>query len=227
MKLKLVQVKNESPDTKTFYFESDEEIKYTSGQYFYFTIPNLKYEDDRGNTRHFTLSSSPTEKLISFTTKFLNPMSGYKQTLLELKIGDVVEGKGPNGTFVLPNRYPLITNHLFIAGGIGITPFRSIIKYITDKKINAKIYLIYSNSDNKFVFKEDFSKIPAEFVDSSKSGHLGEVKIKKLIENWSLAIDNCTFWLCGPPPFIDAVENALEKIGVTSAKIRSEKFTGY
>jgi len=172
--------------------------------------------------------------------------SGFKKSLDELPIGAQIDGEGPNGTFVFDEGEKL--NNVFVAGGIGITPFRSMIKYIVDKNLTTPIYLIYSNSDNDFVFKKEFDEIVSshpnikvQYVPTSTEGHLDELKISKFItnqkfdmsqpgraiENWKLKISSLTWWLCGPPPMVDTMENVLGKMGITSNHIRSEKFTGY
>ena len=232
MKLKLVKKVTEAKGTKSFFWEPEREVKWLPGQFYYFTLPKLNYPDPKGSTRHFTISSSPTEgNLLRLTTR-IREESGYKKTLDELPVGTEIEGEGPSGTFILDENEP--GPHVFLAGGIGITPFRSIIKYAVDKKLDIPMHLIYSNSDSDFALGEELKKwdkenefLKMEFFDSGKSGHLDNLKINKFIENWKLKIGNCTFWVVGPPAFIDAMEDTLEKIGVTSNKLRSEKFTGY
>lgn len=232
MKLKLVEIRDEARGTKSFFWQSEKSVAFYPGQYYYFTLPALKYPDPRGSTRHFTISSSPTEGEILRLTTRIREESGYKKTLAELPVGSEIEGEGPNGTFVFDEKET--GPHVFIAGGIGITPFRSIIKYIADKNLLTPIYLIYSNSDNDFVFKKELDEIVGahpnikiRYVITSVEGRLDDLKIGKMIENWKLVIGNCTWWLCGPPPMIDAMEQVLGKLKITSGHVRSEKFTGY
>ena len=98
MKLRLVKKTDEAKGTKSFFWEPEKKINYLPGQYFYFTLPKMTREDPKGNTRHFTLSSSPTEgNLIRHTTRIRE--SGYKKSLDDLKIGSEILGEGPNGTF--------------------------------------------------------------------------------------------------------------------------------
>jgi ferredoxin-NADP reductase len=232
MKLKLTEKRNEAKGTKSFFWQPEKPVTWLPGQYYYFTISGMKYPDSRGNTRHFTISSSPTEgNLLRITTR-IREESGYKKTLDELSIGAEIDGEGPNGTFILDEN--TTDSNVFIAGGIGITPFRSIIKYIADKNLSTQIYLIYSNSDEDITFKKELDEISSahpnikiHYVITSVEGHLDEIKIGKLIEDWKLNIGNCVFWVCGPPPMIDAMEQALGKIKITSDRIHSEKFTGY
>lgn len=235
MKLTLLDKKIEAKDTKTFIFSADEQINFEAGQYIYITLPKLNYTDQRGETRHFTISNSPTEgREIKITTR-IRQESGYKRTLDELPLGSIVEGRGPQGTFIFSDiQKAKKINHVFIAGGIGITPFRSMIKYAIDTKINTPIYLIYSNSDSDFTFKNeldawqkenDFLKI--EYIDSSIDGRLEKVKLKNIFDSWNLNTGDFTSWVVGPNSFVNAIEEILEGLNVSEDNLITEKFTGY
>ncbi len=227
-----MEIRDEARGTKSFFWQTETPATWKAGQYFYFTLPKLNYPDPKGATRHFTISSSPTEgETLRITTR-IREESGYKKTLAEFPLGAEIEGEGPNGTFILDETET--GPHIFIAGGIGITPFRSMIKYISDRNIQTPIYLIYSNSDDDIVYKKELDEIATShpnihirYVITATEGHLDDVKIQKLIENWQLIVGDLTWWICGPPPMIDAMEQALGKLKITSYKIRSEKFTGY
>ena len=239
MKLKLIEKRDEAKGTKSFFWEPKKPVTWLPGQYYYFTISGMKYPDSKGNTRHFTISSSPTEgNLLRMTTR-IREESGYKKTLDELPIGAEIDGEGPNGTFI-PDENTTNSN-VFIAGGIGITPFRSIIKYVIDKNLKIPIHLIYSNSiPEEITFRnelENWAKtnpnitmdLTISHPEESKepwpgsTGRIDDILIQKLISN----IEKSMFWVCGPPPMIDAMEQVLGKIKVTSDRIHSEKFTGY
>ena len=229
MKAKLIKKETEAKNTVSFYFKPEKNVSFLPGQYYYFTLPKLEYPDSRGATRHFTIASSPTQTdTIQLTTR-IREESGYKKTLDSLPIGSVVEIDGPNGTLILDESEKEYS-HVLIAGGIGITPFRSIIKYNVDKGLKIPMYLIYSNNNPEFVYKKELDQIAKAnnnikiaYFDSSKSGHLDSVKLASLLSTYDTL--HTTFWLVGPPPFIDAVEVALDKLKITN--IRSEKFTGY
>lgn len=239
MKLKLIEKRKEAQGTKSFFFEPQKDFDYLPGQYFYITVPKLKYKDSRGATRHFTLSSSPTEeKIIRITTR-VRKDSGYKQTLDELKIGTEIEGEGPEGTFVLDEKEK--GPHVFIAGGIGITPFRSMIKYAIDKNTSTEIHLIYSNSlPEQITFrkelenwakKSDNIKIDMTVTKPEESkekwnglaGRIDEKMIKSQIPN----LKSQTFWICGPPAMVDAMEKIMGELDLSASRVRSEKFSGY
>ncbi|MBI4157342.1 FAD-dependent oxidoreductase [Candidatus Woesebacteria bacterium] len=233
MKLKLIKKNNEAKGTVSFFFKPEKKVNWLPGQYFYHTLPKLKYPDPKGATRHFTISSSPTEgNTIRLTTR-IRDESGFKQTLNGLQVGAEIEGEGPSGTFILDENEP--GPHVILAGGIGITPFRAIIKYIIDNRLKIPIYLIYSNSaPEEITFKKEFegwvkknSNIKIEFVITRKDGRVDESMINNFLKNWKLQTASCTFWVCGPPPMVDAMEKALGKMSVSLSQVRSEKFTGY
>ena len=239
MKIKLVEKRDEAKGTKSFFWQPEAPVTWIPGQYYYYTIPLMKYPDARGNTRHFTVSSSPTEgNLLRLTTR-IREESGYKKTLDELPIGSEIEGEGPNGTFTLDEKST--NSNVFIAGGIGITPYRSIIKYAVDKKLGIPMHLLYSNSiPEEIAFRKELEKWAAgnpnikidmtiSHPEESKepwtgiTGRIDDAMIKKLVYD----TENPTFWVSGPPAMIDAMEIVLGKIGVTADKLHSEKFTGY
>lgn len=239
MKLTLVEKRTEAEDTLSFFWKPEKKVKYLPGQFFYFTLPDLAYQDSRGPTRHFTLSSAPSEgDIISFTSR-IRDESGYKQTLKKLKVGTKIEGEGPNGTFILDEKEA--GPHVFLAGGIGITPFRSILKYHIDQKLNTLMHLIYSNKTTELIaFRKEleewdkkYENIKVDIVisrpEESKEkwkglkGRVDGQMIKKLVGDLSKP----TFWITGPPEFVEAMEDLLGKIGISSDKVRSEKFTGY
>lgn len=242
MKLKLVEKKEVAKDTKAFFFESEKKVDYNPGQFFYFTISEEKmiHKDSRGNTHHFTLFQSPTESSLITCATRMRPESGFKNSLDELKIGDEIQGEGPSGTFILDENEK--GPHVLIAGGIGITPFRSMIKYNVDKGLGEiGIHLIYANSTpEEITFRKELEgwakssknitvdmtcSRPEESKEkwSGLKGRVNEKMIKKLVKD----ISKPTFWVCGPPVMVEAMEKTLGSLKITSDRIRTEKFTGY
>ena len=241
MKLKLVKKVDEAEGTKSFFWDVEKKISYKPGQFIYLTLPKLNYPDDKGQTRHFTLSSSPTEKLLKITTR-IRQESGFKKTLAELAPGSDVEAEGPEGEFVLNEQASNL--QVFLAGGIGITPFRSMIKYVFDKHLSIPIQLIYSNSiPEQITFKNELDSIAYESQnikvdhtitkpEESKvpwkgiTGRIDESLIQKLItDNWQLT--TVSFWLCGPPAMVEGVISVLSNLQIPLKNVRFEKFTGY
>lgn len=232
MRAKLVKKTTEAKGTKSFFFVPEKPLKFLPGQYVYLTLGKLLFPDVRGATRHFTISSSPTEKDHMRITTRVRDESGFKQTLDSLKIGETVEIEGPNGTLILDEN-EADKNHIFLAGGIGITPFISFVEYSLNKKLKIQAHLIYSNSEaDQITFKKEIDKaakslksFKVTYIVSSRDGRLDDRKLKDL--TLGEADSETIWWVIGPPAYIDAMEMILEKMGIPSGKIRSEKFTGY
>ena len=120
-----------------------------------------------------------------------------------------------------------------IAGGIGITPFRSMIKYAFDQKLKTPITLIYSNSDENFPFKKeldqwqnDLPNLTIHYLNTTETGRLGKEKLTSLI-NSTFYILHSTFYLAGPPKMVDDFEKMLLDLGVDETNIRYDRFDGY
>lgn len=249
MKLTLVKKVSEAKGTVSYYWKPEKSVTWLPGQYYYFTLPKLNYEDSRGATRHFTISSSPTEENIVLTTR-IREESGYKKTLDEIKIGETVEGDGPSGTFILDEEKS--EPQIFLAGGIGVTPFRSFIKFAVYNGFKTPFHLIYASSlPEEIVFRKELESwakanenfkllltvskpeepkrnLPAGRQEwTGNVGRIDEKLITKAMKGWNLNIKNTTFWVCGPPPMVSAMEETLEKLKISSDKITTEKFTGY
>lgn len=223
MFLKLVKKVTEAKDTKSFFFLPSEKFIWEPGQYAYITLGEI--------TKQFTIASSPTEEFIQITTR-IRENSEFKQKLDSLDIGDEIESRAPFGNFVFNYTLNPAPYTLFLAGGIGITPFRSFIKYNIDKKLGVPMHLIYSNSDSDFVFKNELDKwqkendfIKVTYFNSSISGHLDSSLLSKLYPE-PLTL-NPTFWIVGPPPFVNAAEDSLEELNIPTDQTHTEKFTGY
>src|SRR5215213_4410938 len=123
-----------------------QEVEFTPGQYFFVTLPDVGYQDDKGLRRHITVVTSPNEKgVLGFATRMRD--SAFKRSLAELPVGAEVDVEEPKGKFALPEdtTRPLV----FVAGGIGITVFRSMLRYIREERLPYRVTLIYSNRDSE------------------------------------------------------------------------------
>jgi len=152
--------KAEGTDVMSFRFSNQNELQgdrkllldYAAGQFAFFDIGGV-YGDPKGPIRHFTISSSPTENFIMLTTRVRE--SPYKKRLSTLEEGAKVNVRGPEGQFVLHHDYSKPA--VFLSGGIGVTPFRSMVKYATDKQLPLQITMFDSNkSRGEILFKEEF-----------------------------------------------------------------------
>ncbi len=214
----------------TFSFRPEKKVSYVAGM---FTELYLNHEphDDRGQRRWFTLSSSPTEDLLTITTKFAPKSSSFKAQLHALELGTPLKLAEPMGDFILPKdeKLPLV----FIAGGIGITPFHSMISWLSDKKLRRNITLIYSaNTEEDLVFKEllDSYKMKTHYVVtkpsptwSGLSGHLTSERILELTG----PIDTAHIYLSGPEPMVESLADGLKATGIPPRQVIVDFFPGY
>jgi len=222
---------DEADNISTFYFEPEKPIHYTAGQFVELTLKHA-HPDSRGVKRWFTLSSSPNEKLISVTTKFAKQNgSSYKKALHSLKPGDQLIISDPMGDFVLPKliQTPLI----FVAGGIGITPFKSILSWLNEVKEQRPIkMLIGVNNEDEIVFQDviNKSKIHNTVVVSEPSsawgGEVGRLS-SELILGLEEPSDETLIYISGPEPMVEHLEKDLKKAGIKKDQLVLDFFPNY
>lgn len=212
-----------TPSIYCFWFSKEADFEYLAGQYIELTIPG-EAEALIGGNRWFTLSSSPSEELLSITTKIIEPVSKFKKTLLQLKANQELTMSEPIGDFVLPKdkSLPLV----FISGGIGITPVRSIIKWLIDTGEMRTISLYYLvNKTEDLVYKnllEDyqmsFHPVVASQLENDLSSYLLE-----LIKGFD---PKSFFYVSGPQTL---VENTTDDIASMFGRDRvvMDYFPGY
>src|ERR671919_1433424 len=140
-----------------------EDVDFRPGQYFFVTLPSVGDDDDKGLRRHITVVTSPNERgVLGFATRMRD--SAFKRTLGELPVGAEVEVEAPKGKFALPDdtARPLV----FVAGGIGITVFRSMLRNIREERLGYRVTLIYSNRDRESTaFLEELRDLEGELPD--------------------------------------------------------------
>jgi ferredoxin-NADP reductase/Na+-translocating ferredoxin:NAD+ oxidoreductase RnfD subunit len=142
--------------TVDFVFVPDGKMKFQPGQYMEWTLSHPK-TDTRGNRRYFTIASSPTERDLHLGVKFYEPASSFKKKMLALESGDRIMGGSLAGDFVLPEEKQ--KKLAFIAGGIGITPFRSMAKYLADRGEQRSVVMLYSNRNTEDIaYREIFDE---------------------------------------------------------------------
>lgn len=225
MLLTLINRKWHNEDTYSLMFKRDKNIDFKPGQFFTMRVPvNEKIE-----SRAYSISSSPTEKgFFMFTIKKEGLVSNR---LSEIKKNENLEVKGPFGLFTLDEKHK---NIVFIAGGTGIAPFRSMVKFILDKNLDTKIKLFYSvRKEEDILFRDEFYRlvktnknfnfIPMTTRDENFKGYKGRISDRLLRNNINNFEDNL-FYLCGPKGFVDFVNELLKKSNVNPAKIKIEKW---
>lgn len=225
-------------DTYSFYFEKTESLEYTPGHHIRMTL-DLSQEDPRGFRRPFTLCSSPLDKEIMITTKVIAQPSIFKQKLSSLVPGERVKFFGPIGGFLLPDssEKPLV----FLAGGIGITPFHSMLMYAAETKYARPTTLFVSFStveEAAFynVLKTVHQKNSAlsvvytitrpEESTAMWDGETGRIT-PELISKYISDFQNANYMICGPQVMVDAMVEIVKKMGVPEEQVKVENFPGY
>jgi len=229
MRVKLDHIDDIAKNIKMFWFV-DGQPRNTAGQFIELRLPH-EQPDKRGEKRWFTLTSSPTEGKFAITTKFAVESSSFKKTLNSLKPGAEVTMSEPMGDFVLPKdkSIPLV----FVAGGIGITPMRSMTKWLLDTGEKRDLQLIYAaNSLDEVAFKDLFEKYGAKLdivlstPPAGWRGESGRLSADKIIE-LSGGLDGKLVYLSGPEPMVEALDKDLKAKGVNRKHILADFFPGY
>ncbi len=231
MRITLEHTEDAAQNIKTFWFKPERPVQYTAGQFIELILPHDK-PDKRGSRRWFTLSSSPSEPMLSITTKrAIENGSTFKQTLLALKPGDSVMMSEPMGDFVLPKDplQPLV----FIAGGIGVTPMRSMIKWLHDSQEQRTVKLLYAAANlNEVAFRDIFNAygVPTELILSEApknwNGHTGRLDANKILE-LAPNVDKKLYYISGPEPMVEGISKALSDLGVDKRRILGDFFPNY
>ncbi|MFH0731664.1 MAG: FAD-dependent oxidoreductase [Candidatus Omnitrophota bacterium] len=223
-----------APGVKSFRFKTRQGADFQAGQYFFVKINVAGIE----KSKHFSFSSSPTESQhIEFTKRITS--SEYSKALDGLKLGDLARLRMPYGSFTYKPEYKKIA---FLSGGIGITPIRSICKFIADKKLGADIVLLYGNNkEEDIIFKADFDNmaaankniravytLTAPDIDKSKwTGRIGYIDDKMITLEIPDYMERI-FYLCGPPVMVAALTDILRnKLSLKPTSIVTENFAGY
>ncbi|MDB5161439.1 MAG: oxidoreductase [Candidatus Saccharibacteria bacterium] len=231
--LNFVRQQKEAEGIYSYHFHAPKKLNFKPGQYMEWTLPGV-HLDARGNRRYLTIASSPTEESIMFTIKMPVRPSSFKSSLSKLKHGEVVLAAQLAGSFTLPK--DPAAKLAFIAGGVGITPFHSMARYLIDKQEQRDINLFYFvNSPAEIAYQKAFDL--AEGV-----GFKNYYVVRDAPENWTglsgLAskelfrkntpdFDKRMFYISGPQGFVAAVHQMLLELGVAPDKIITDFFPGY
>lgn len=234
---KLIKKEEIAESTMAFHFAKPEGFTFTAGQFADYTLLNPPRTDQEGNTRGFSLVYAPSEPDIVATTRLRD--TAFKQVLKDLPIGTEVKFDGPYGDFILQKntQKPAV----FLIGGIGITPVRSIIKQSTNDQSGHKIYLFYSNrrpEDTAFLSdlsdmarqNSNFTFVPT-MTDMDKSsqpwdGETGYINAD-MIRKYLKEITTPRYYLAGPAAMVKAMRELLVGMNVDEDDIKTEEFSGY
>ena len=234
----ILQRKEEVADgTMAFHFEKPAGFAFKAGQFGDFTLINPAETDAEGNIRGFSLASAPYESDLMFATRMRD--TAFKRVLKTMEVGTEVSLDAPYGSFTLHNNSR--TPAVFLTGGIGVTPVRSIILQATHDNLPHKIFLFYSNrrpEDAAFLdqLMEAQEKNPnytfvGTMTEMEKSirkwegetGYITKPMLLKYIGDLTLPI----YYIAGPAAMVTAMRKTLNEAGVDDDNTRTEEFSGY
>ena len=211
------------------------EVDFEPGQYFWVELLDPPYDDEKGPRRHISVVTSPNERgVLGLCTRLRD--SAFKRSLAELPIGADVDVEQPKGNFLLPKDTD--KDYVFIAGGIGITVLRCMLRYIAEEQLPYQVTLIYSNRDRESAaFLDELAEleqaIPGLQVvltmtdDSSWDGESRRIGPDLLRDHVGDELQSLTYLITGPPEMVEGVSGALAAEGVPEEQIQAGKFSGY
>ena len=227
----VIEIIRRTPDVQSFRFRIKEDVTFRPGQFFFVTIEI----DGAEQTKHFSFSNSPTEKgYVEFTKRLTQ--SPYSVALDRLKAGHWARLRMPYGSFTFEGEYEKVA---FLSGGIGITPMRSMCKFVTDMGLPTDIVLLYGNSrEEDIVFRQDLDRISSAnknirmvyaltSPDTDWPGRTGFVDEKMIMEEIEDHQERI-FYVCGPPKMVEGLTDILRnKLNVGKDRVKIENFVGY
>ena len=223
--------------TMAFQFEKPEGFTFKAGQSIDMTLMNPSETDREGNGRTFSVASAPDESLLLVATRMRD--TAFKRVLGAMPIGSQVKIERPFGNLVLHNDQARAG--VFLAGGIGITPFRSILLRAAREQLPHRLFLIYANRRPEDApFLEELHVMQrhnlnytfvATMTDMGRShrpweGETGVINQEMLAKYVKSAVSPI-YYLAGPPGMVRAIRTLLNTMGVDSGDIRTEEFAGY
>lgn len=233
--IKLKSKKDVANGTMEFQFEKPEGFTFTAGQFADYTLIEPKETDAEGNIRGFSLSNAPYEDNIMFATRMRD--TAFKRNMKVMDIGTEITLDAPYGSFTLQNNTKVPA--VFLSGGIGITPVRSIVLQATNDKTAHQLFLFYANktpADAAFLdelreaekVNPNFTFIPSMTEEKSgkwngETGFFTKEMLKKYLGDLKVPI----FYICGPASMVSSLRKTLTDAGVNDDNIRTEEFTGY
>ena len=213
-----------APNIYNFAFKPLSPLAFKAGQYMEWTLPGVKL-DSRGNRRTFTIASSPREDYVHLGLKVYEPGSAYKTALLHLKAGDIMLASHIAGDFIMPA--DPAKKLVFIAGGVGITPFRSMVAERVLQQQPSDIVLFYLAANGAEVVYKDIWQSAEPFgirlVTITGEAHLDAALLKDCVPETT----DREFYISGPPPMVVAYKQFLRQVGIAATHIHVDSFSGY
>lgn len=238
--IRLKARKEVAAGTMAFHFTKPTGFTFTPGQAGDFTLPNPPETDAEGNKRSFSLAGAPYEEDLIIATRMRD--TAFKRSLKEIPLGTELILDAPWGELVLDPDTDTDTSipAVFLAGGIGITPVRSIVLQATREKLPQKLVLFFSNRHpDDAAFLDDLTQAEKEnpnftcvptmtrIHDSSRwNGETGSID-KAMLHRHLDDLNKPIYYVTGPPEMVTAMQRMLKDAGVSAANVRAEEFSGY
>jgi ferredoxin-NADP reductase len=234
---KLEDRKEVAEGTMAFRFEKPRGWTFKAGQYLDMTLLDPSEMDSEGNVRSFSIASAPHEDTLMVATRMRD--TAFKRGLKTMPLGTAVKIEGPSGDLILQNT--ATRTAVLLAGGIGITPFRSMICSASEERLQPRIFLFYSNrrpEDAPFLAElqslqrdNPKYKLIASMTEMEKS-HLswnGETGLidQEMLEKYLKDVASPIYYIAGPPAMVKGLHEMLSKTGINNDGIRAEEFAGY
>lgn len=236
IKVKLTKKQEIANGTMAFHFEKPAGFEYKAGQTMDLTQINPPETDSEGNTRTFSIAAAPHEGDLMLATRMRD--TAFKRNLKNMAEGTEIELEGPFGSFTLHNDQSKPA--VFLAGGIGITPFRCMSLNAAKQKLPHKIYLFYSNrtpqdtafaadleqaeKDNpNFKLIQTMTNLPEDTNWTGERGYINAEMLKKYLTD----INTPIYYIAGPQTMVTSLKKVLIDAGVNEDNIKFEEFSGY
>jgi ferredoxin-NADP reductase len=223
--------------TMAFQFEKPKDFVFKAGQYIDLSLSGFQPGQSNGLTHTFSIASSPSDEELLVTTRMRSTV--FKQALSTLPIGTEVRIEGPMGSFSVHKN--TARPAVFLAGGIGIAPFLSMLSYATGEKLRHPIFLFYANryledaafmnalcklerANPRFRFIPTFTRMDKNY--RGWKGETGHISSEMLVTQIGI-LRGPIYYIAGPPTMVAATRRTLGEVGVDEDDIRTEEFAGY
>jgi ferredoxin-NADP reductase len=234
---KLNERRDAAEGTMAFHLEKPPGFQFKAGQYMDVTLIDPPATDAEGNTRSFSIASAPFETDLVVTTRMRD--TAFKRVFRTLTLKSEVRISGPFGSFTLHN--DASRPAVFLVGGIGITPFRSMILQAAKDKLALKLYLFYSNRrPEDAAFLDDLQKAEKQNPNYKFIGTMTDIRkstrpwqgatgyiTDEMLRKWITVLNGPIYYTAGPPGMVAAMRQMLTTSGIGDDDIRTEEFTGY
>ncbi|MEA3424542.1 MAG: FAD-dependent oxidoreductase [Bacillota bacterium] len=225
IKLSLREIKQETSDVYSFFFDIQGDFDWIAGQHGIFRFVNRKIKDEK-EFRIFSFASIKEENMMLFSTRIVDTPSDFKKNLLELIPGDLMTIDSAMGKFILED---YSRPNCIIAGGVGITPIRSFIKQLDSLEINPKnMEVLYCDDRGEFAYEETFKEIDNKYDGLNILFIIERDSLNQKIDSFVANNKNdANYYISGAPGMVDFITDRLIDSGIEKTNIKTDLFLGY